>query len=326
MGRLRAILERILADAGFALAAVGGLALLAAQGGRLSDWLDVLTHFAPIWMGLAATGLLLCLAAPREVLAPPGIALAVLGLASGLTLTAPEFVRSAGPQAPADGAPVFKVVQFNAWSMRLTDHAAIAEWLAAQDAEVIVLQESNRKLNRIVAARTGYHLTCASKPCMVSIFTRAAPLDTRIPDQTAGSYVPMNRVTTPWPGGPVTVVGVHYTWPAPAGRQQAQGRSLAAVIEQLPRDRLIVTGDFNSTPWSFSRRREDRRFNLPRRTRAVFSWPAGKASGHRIPIPIALLPIDHVYAGPGLATVRIARGPRLESDHHPIVAEFAAAD
>ncbi|MDE2488701.1 MAG: endonuclease/exonuclease/phosphatase family protein, partial [Alphaproteobacteria bacterium] len=83
-----------------------------------------------------------------------------------------------------------------------------------------------------------------------------------------------------------------------------------------------VTGDFNSTPWSFSRRRWDKAFGLIRRDRALFSWPAGKTVwGVKPPFPI--LPIDHVYAGPDWATVSIRRGPKLGSDHYPVVAILA---
>ena len=45
-----------------------------------------------------------------------------------------------------------------------------------------------------------------------------------------------------------------------------------------PTDDVIVAGDFNSTPWSFSLRRQDRWFGLERRTRALPSWPAANPS------------------------------------------------
>ena len=88
-----------------------------------------------------------------------------------------------------------------------------------------------------------------------------------------------------------------------------------------PRERLIVTGDFNSAPWSFQRRRWDKAFGLVRRERAIPSWPA-QAVG-RLPWLGAFLPIDHVFAGPGWATVSARRGPRLSSDHYPLVVTLA---
>ena len=118
------------------------------------------------------------------------------------------------------------------------------------------------------------------------------------------------------------MVGAHYTWPYPAGLQQRQGERLAALLDQHPPERLILTGDFNSTPWSFTRRRQDRRFGLVRRTRGVFSWPSRLPVG-RIPSPAPFLPIDHVFAGRAWTTLSIERGPKLGSDHYPVVAVMA---
>lgn len=131
--------------------------------------------------------------------------------------------------------------------------------------------------------------------------------------------------TYPAPGGPYTVVGVHYTWPWPAGPQQRMTLRLAKVLERFPKDRLIVSGDFNSTPWSFSLRRQDRMFGLERRTRALASWPAGDFSRLHVPSPFPLLAIDQIYAGRAWRTVQVRRGPKLGSDHYPVVITLAPA-
>jgi endonuclease/exonuclease/phosphatase (EEP) superfamily protein YafD len=78
--------------------------------------------------------------------------------------------------------------------------------------------------------------------------------------------------------------------------------------------RLILTGDFNSAPWSFTLRRFDRRVGLRRRTRALATWPT-----RRFAMPFPFLAIDHVYAGSDWKTVSVRRGPRLGSDHFPVV-------
>ena len=36
-----------------------------------------------------------------------------------------------------------------------------------------------------------------------------------------------------------------------------------------------------------------------------------------------VLPIDHVYAGPGWRTVSVQRGPKLGSDHYPVIVTLA---
>jgi endonuclease/exonuclease/phosphatase (EEP) superfamily protein YafD len=37
----------------------------------------------------------------------------------------------------------------------------------------------------------------------------------------------------------------------------------------------------------------------------------------------ALLPIDHIYAGRAWRTVRLVRGPRVGSEHYPLVIDLA---
>jgi endonuclease/exonuclease/phosphatase (EEP) superfamily protein YafD len=117
-----------------------------------------------------------------------------------------------------------------------------------------------------------------------------------------------------------SVAATHYQWPEPIGSQGRQARLFAEMFDRLDRDALIVAGDFNLTPWSFTLRRQDVRFGLIRRSRAVATWPVGKIEHWALNFPFPFLPIDHIYAGHAWKTVSIARGPRLGSDHFPLVA------
>ncbi len=84
-----------------------------------------------------------------------------------------------------------------------------------------------------------------------------------------------------------------------------------------------MAGDFNSTQWSFRQRAVDASFALERRDHLIPTWPARLPMLHGAPFPVPLMPIDHVYAGPRWKTVRIVRGPRMGSDHYPLIATFA---
>ena len=117
-----------------------------------------------------------------------------------------------------------------------------------------------------------------------------------------------------------TVVGAYALWPAPAGRQQIQTAFLASRLQAFNRDNLILAGDFNSTPWSFSLRRQDALFGLTRRSHALFSWSVQPYSRYKFWTPVPLMPIDHVYAGAAWKTVSVTTGPKLGSDHLPIIA------
>lgn len=304
-----------------ALALACALALVLAQGGRFSDRLDVLTHLTPGFLaGALAAGLAWLLLGRRGKATP---ALVAVSLASALLLMGPELLAaSRAPRVPPEG-PTLKLLQFNLWG-RNRDPEATARWILEEDPDVIVFEEGFARsggVARALAVRYPHSITCAEPlPCSTMILAKRAP-------RAGGGLSDANLVgawaTFQGRRGRFTVVGVHYTWPLPAGPQQQQTRRLAEVLQRFPKDSLVVAGDFNSTPWSFSLRRQDRLFGLERRTRALFSWPAGDFSGRHVSAPFPVLPIDHVYAGEAWKTVSVKRGPKLGSDHYPIVVELA---
>jgi endonuclease/exonuclease/phosphatase (EEP) superfamily protein YafD len=140
----------------------------------------------------------------------------------------------------------------------------------------------------------------------------------RLPPHSQLTFV---NATYANPGGAMELVTTHLAWPtaAPVARQR---RELASVVARLPRERMILTGDFNATPWSAAIRTLDRDLGLTRRDRAVATWPA-QVLGLDWPLPF--LPIDHVYAGPAWATIKVERGPGLGSDHYPLIVTLAPA-
>lgn len=285
--------------------------------GRASLEWDILTHFAPIAFagGLVAVmaGLVFRRWARWLALAPGAVAV----LAAG-ALMAPEFLRDTGPRAAADAPGQLKLIQFNVY-YGARDHVRTVDWLAAQDADIIVLQETTPPFREAVTARGLWQVTGEGREVM--ILSRRPANSRSLPALDGPAPLAMGRFDGP--GGDFAVIGVHYTWPTEVGLQQAQEARVARLLDGLPRDRAIVAGDFNSTPWSFSRRRWDQAFGLTRRDRAEFSWPA--VQSRRAPwLGLApVLPIDHVYAGAGWATVKVARGPRLASDHYPLIVTLA---
>ncbi len=296
----------------FLLGLVCASAALAAQGGRWSPQLDILSHFAPFWLAGALVaglyGFTLGETGSRRGL----VALGASGVVLAALLIAPEYLRPAAPKAAPASPDQIKLIQINAWRDSRDIDPAI-DWLVAQDADIILLEEGEH-LREPLARRTGYHLTGGSES--LAILSKIKPISNgvRLPPGR-WAQPPLVRATFAGPQGEFTLIGTHYVWPIYGGFQRAQGRVLGELLAQFPRDRVILAGDFNSTPWSFARRAEDRRFGLERRTRALFSWPATA--------PFPVLPIDQVYAGPGWRTVSISRGPRLGSDHYPVVAILA---
>lgn len=283
-----------------------------AHGGLVSPQLDVLTHFAPFYLVFAILLVLMGGFVPV-----PGLRLAIFivgvtGAVASLLLIGPEFARSRGrPAAPTPDA--IKVIQFNAWGQNREGDRAVA-WILAQNPDFILLQEGGQIRGGLAAH--GYRTTCAA--CGSLIMSRSEPVVRDEVPVVNGRRL-IAHATFRDHRGEFDVIAIHKSWPTRIARLRRERRGLENLLAGMPRQRLIVAGDFNSAPWSFTLRSLDRLIGVERRTRALASWPAGRLSHYRWPAPFPFMPIDHVYAGSGWETVEIRRGPRLGSDHYPVV-------
>jgi endonuclease/exonuclease/phosphatase (EEP) superfamily protein YafD len=241
----------------------------------------------------------------------------LVGLAFAASLLLPEFLRAAGPQAPRNAPEQLKIVQFNVWHEN-PDPKAVLDWLDAERPDIAVIEENSRRFAAALATHGGWAVACPQ--CEVTILSRT-PAVSATNGRRGKLAMPLTRAVFRDRRGLFEVMGVHHAWPTDP-EQAAEEEYLAAAIKGAQTDRLIVTGDFNSTPWAFARRRWDAVFGIPRRDRAVSSWPA--RSYQRLKwLGVAFLPIDHVYAGPGWGTVSVRRGPKLSSDHYPLIVTLA---
>jgi endonuclease/exonuclease/phosphatase (EEP) superfamily protein YafD len=299
---------------------VGAAVALACLGGAFSDKLDALTHFAPLWagMGVAAIVMGCVFARGDERAAMAGLGL--VALVACAVLMAPDLWAAARAKSLAARPDDLKVIQFNVWHDNRTPEKA-TRWLLDQDADVVILIEAGGMSAPVVKALKAYYpfsVSCSGKRwCGTMIFSKKRMI-ARAGFYEEGRELPGAWATLADPKGAFTVAGVHYVWPVPAGPQQQQSQRMSAAIARFDKATTIVTGDFNSTPWSFTMKRQDKAFGLDRRTHALASWPSGRFS--RIAnAPTPFLPIDQIYAGDAWKTVSIVRGPPLGSDHRPIV-------
>ncbi|MDB5424388.1 MAG: hypothetical protein JWQ29_1804 [Phenylobacterium sp.] len=319
MRAFRTLLADLVSVAAVGLAGVCALAALAAQGGRASILLDLLGQFAAVWFA----GALIALAATPIVHRRARGALIALGLLAVLAssaLIAPEFLRAAGPSARADAVGQIKVIQFN--TLRANDNiAGVVDWIVAQDPDIVTTQETRHDLRDELKARTGWQVAGSAGDLM--IFSREPRIVMNRPVLDSGTGLHWVNATYPSASGPYEVITVHLDWPV-GPSQREQWASLAELVHRLPTARMIIAGDFNATPFGFAMRKEERAIGLPRRDRAVASFPAKWAADGPIRSPVPILPIDHVYAGPGWATVKVERGPGgLGSDHYPLIVTLA---
>jgi endonuclease/exonuclease/phosphatase (EEP) superfamily protein YafD len=306
--------------------ALGGLCLaaaLAAQGGRFSVRLDLLTHFSPFWLvgALFAAGYGLLFASPALRLGL--IVIGVVAAMAAAALMLSELTRPIRPRVAGDGAHQIKLIQFNAWD-RNVDIDVTADWIVRQNPDFVLMEDVQPPIRQALERR-GLHYTRGM--VRTAIFSRIAPAPAPffIPEHDWHVLPDFARATFSSAGGPFSLVAIHLSWPTEAD-QQDRGLALGELLDRYPADRLILAGDFNLTPWSFVLHRLEERYRLERRDRALFSWPARLSPDGRLRSPVPFLPIDHVYAGSAWRTVSIERGPLLGSDHYPLVAVLALED
>ena len=132
----------------------------------------------------------------------------------------------------------------------------------------------------------------------------------------------------PWVHAELTVNGRHlsilsyHIWP-PVSRDRLETRDgdldfLAKYVADAE-DLVLVAGDFNVTPWSPSYKKMIRASGLKNARRGFGIKPTWAA----IPSPIALLPLDHVLLSPEIAVKSLRVGPRIGSDHRPLIVDLA---
>lgn len=306
------------------LLAVGCMIVsLLGVGGVVVDRLDIFNHFAPVTLALAIVAAAIQ-ASFRKTMERPTLACALIAVVVSAAMMTPEFLAKAAQGRVAPRRQTIKIVELNSWSNNL-DVKQTARWLMAQRADVVVLEEvvaNSAVVPRLVSSVYLFHNDCDPEvPCTTRILSRIRPRASGVFPAPDADGLHSSAWATFGDGATAfTVVGTHAPWPRPKDNQQVQTAFLASHLDGFDRKNLIVAGDFNSTPWSFSLRRQDAVFGLERRTRALFTFPVQKYSYYHLKTPVPFLPLDHIYAGSDWKTVRVTRGAKTGSDHLPMVA------
>ena len=286
--------------------------------GRLALWFplfDVFNNAIP-FITLGAIGLVVLALFARDwwlILA------AVLLAAINVSLFLAGLERAA-PQAAAGAERFLRVVTMNVWHDNDRIDGAIA-FLAETDADVVVLEEMSTphttELRRLLGGRYPH-----------SVGEFGVVIFSKFPIKANGA---IDRIGYPewmspfarWVeievnGTPVEILGVHIARPFYTERQ---GHDLAAVTQFLQNRKLplIVAGDFNLTPWTELLQRIFDVTGLKRYNTFNPTWPM---RWRKYPVPPVFV-IDHVLASDRFANIATSGGPRLGSDHRPVIADIA---
>ena len=274
---------------------------------------------AALALGLALLAAALAPAAPLPAL---GAAALLLVLATGLLGPLRDgtagAAAAAGPAAP--GATEFRAIGYNVLR-RQTRTAAAEAWLAAQKPDLVFLVEGGPLWRRVEArlaarlpwrAELAYDLRRGGRVRMVLLARH--PITASEPIEVPGTRRLALRAELVLAGRPVVFLGLHAASPRSPALWRERDAYLAALarhIATLPGP-VLVMGDFNATPADTAFRRFVRASGLAAAP-AVASWPAWAG-----PFGIA---IDHALAKGGLVLALARVGPRLGSDHRPLLVQ-----
>ena len=312
--------------AAFVVALACALLGLIGLVGAISPAADTINQLLPIWAIAGAICALFAVATRHGRRLVPLGALATLAVLGG-----PALLRESksSPHAGSVQTARWRMIQFNLAKDNV-DPDQTAAWILAQDADVLVLEEGLARGGQVVSQlkqRYPWHVSCHGKGrCSTMILTRVPMVESvgfakgdaenRRALSAAGAAIVVS-------GHTADIVAVHLVRPWPFNDQTASIDRLAHIIHKRPTQNLILSGDFNMTPWTYAARRQDRIIAMDRVTHGISTWPARVPGGGTIFFPF--VPIDQIYTGGCWQALNVARGPRLGSDHYPLIVDWTLA-
>ena len=288
--------------------------------GLLAHWfpaLDVINNGLPLLVAGAVLVLLLTLTTRNWRLIVPAAIIAALNV-----ILVVAALQGAAAEAAPGSAFFLRVATFNLWrgNERMED---VAKFLAEADADVVVLQEVTRdhgsKLRQALGSRYPYGL---GETGLVILSKHPIIAEGRV---DRPGYPPWISLMLRWArlevnGTTFELAGMHLARPFYPELQQQD----IAVLTQFVQSRtlpLIVAGDFNMSPWSQKLERFTDATELKRYNTVHLSWPMRWRGMPLLP----LVAIDNVFASRHFAAISTEGGPRLGSDHRPVIADIALA-
>lgn len=298
--------------------ASAGLAALGLAG-AFNDWLDLVNCIAPLLILTGAIGAAGAWATwPRSrfrrVCIGAGVAAAVYGALVSLPEAGGALSGLVGNHG--GGAP-YRVVAANVYRENVVPFRAVPVLLdRGADALIVVEASGLERARSRIAAAYPYSTACPDAGVEIWLKTPILAQGCRMP-APPGAYQSVGRdfawVRTLGPDGrPLVLVAVHLARPIPPRWQPVERRILGDALAPFTGQRLLMAGDMNAAPWTFAMKEIDRRLRPLRRW--TFWRPTYPAIVKRQTTP-ALLPIDHVFAGPGWLPGRIVSFRTPGSDH-----------
>jgi len=303
-----------------AAAFLGVLFTLAGLLGRYAWFLEIFTHFK---LQLALCFVLYAAlewAARRRRHAIASLAFALVNAFPVFLLLLPAHTRAAPHGADA---VQLRILQSNILTSN-TNAPALLALIARERPDVVVLQEPDERWLRDLAPLTNTYPVCASLPrddnfgAAIYCKTNALSASIFLLGDPEGAPSSLARIAVN--GKTLTVIGTHplapynrYTWRGRNGYTLELAEKIRAVAGPV-----VVTGDFNNTPWSTHFRAFLKASGLHDSSQGrgpLPTWPAAS--------PLLRIPLDHCFHSGDVRILAKRPGPDIGSDHLPLIIDLA---
>jgi endonuclease/exonuclease/phosphatase (EEP) superfamily protein YafD len=292
---------------------------VAAVVGFLGGWwwgFDLLSNFRPQYAALGSLlGLVLIVGKWRKT---GGVVLAVGFVNAALV---GQLYFAPGDMPDAVGEP-FTVMSFNVKSGNEA-RAGVFDYIGRIRPDVVFLHESTRLWEE--AARTadlGYEIYDVAQPGLIFSTLVLAPPGSSYESFGFATAEPRAiEVVFDDGHGPVRLLAIHPLSPITAQRAALRNAQMEwagdwAAANDGP---IVVTGDMNATQWSHTFRRLVRAGDLNDSIRGFGLQPSFPMDGN----PLIRVQIDQLLHSDELVVLDRRLGPRLGSDHAPVIVELA---
>lgn len=293
----------------------------AALAGFLGGWwwaFDLLSNFRPQY---AVVGTLLGVVLVVGKWRKTGAAVAVVGLVNA-ALVGILWMPPSDSQAPASEG--FTVMTFNVRAANEA-RAGVFDYIGRTRPDVVFLHETTVLWEEAAeAAGLGYEIYTVGQPGLIFSTMVLAPVGTEFESYGFATAEPRAvEARFDSPAGPVAVLGTHPLSPITSERAALRDAQMEWAADWAANQTVsaVVAGDLNATQWSHSWRAFVRTSGFLDSTRGFGLQPSFPVDGN----PLVRVQIDHVLHSPDLVTVNRELGPRLGSDHAPVIVELAAA-
>ncbi|MGI8515612.1 MAG: endonuclease/exonuclease/phosphatase family protein [Acidimicrobiia bacterium] len=228
----------------------------------------------------------------------------------------PLFVP--GPRAATRD---LRILSFNVLANN-EDYEEVIEFIQTSGADLVVLHEASEPWEEALGeADLGYTIWLNRNPEDIFSSVVLAPPDAIV--ESFGFRLDDPRsVAIRLPSG-VSVLAIHPLSPQRRQRAELRDRQLAIAGDWVKEQAgpVIVTGDFNASPFSYPYRRLRATTGLNDSIRGFgleLTYPARLPSFFQVSI-------DHLLFSEGLAVVDRRLGPALGSDHFPLIVDLAVS-